>query len=290
MPSCIRPARRRRRAHRPAGRDRAARSATMARTAAMPSSRSAPRHRRAVEDRVGEALELAAVEVAVGAERPVPAGVGLAEDVDVARSCSTRGCRSSRRRCRSRRRSGSPRASPCGRRRSGRGGRRAPSAKVEVDEPAVGAEALGQPRLHRLDRRRRGSGRCRGGGCRGRACSSGGGRPWGSPAGLRAVGAGDDERLHRVGHRVAVGAVAVPGLERERWPISPSMKAFAASMPASKRFMWPTWSTLPERATPGGGSRPPRPRRRAASRRGRACRPRAPWRRPARGRRRRWRR
>ena len=35
------------------------------------------------------------------------------------------------------------------------------------------------------------------------------------------------------------------------WPISSSMKAFAASMPASKRFMWPTCSTLPERASTG---------------------------------------
>ena len=37
----------------------------------------------------------------------------------------------------------------------------------------------------------------------------------GVPGRLAGGGAGHDERLHRVGHRVAVGAVAVPGLERE---------------------------------------------------------------------------
>ena len=48
-------------------------------------------HRRAVEDGVGKAFELAAIEMSVGAERPAPGGVLLAEDLDLATTCSTRG-------------------------------------------------------------------------------------------------------------------------------------------------------------------------------------------------------
>ena len=142
--------------------------ATIARTAAMPSSSVAPHHRRAVEDRVGEAFDLAAVEVAVRAQRrgaswrrleedstslvlwnqgmwvfAVDAAV-LAVDLEALLAVHAHG-----------------------------------DGQIEVaeravgevhgHEPAVGAETFGQPRVDRRRSRRRGSGRCRPGGCRGSA-------------------------------------------------------------------------------------------------------------------------
>ena len=91
---------------------------------------------------------------------------------------------------------------------------------------------------------------CRPGGCRGRATSSAGGRPWGRrPAGAAAALV-TRERLDRVRHRVAVGGVAVPGLERHHG--ADLVADEAAPPPASagsKRRIVPTWSMRPLAST-----------------------------------------
>ena len=89
-----------------------------------------------------------------------------------------------------------------------------PSSKIDGHEPAIGAESLGKPGLDRLDRAEE----VAGGVEQVAAMRQHIVAPQirlGIDRWLAGVGAGDDQRLHGVGHRVAMRAVAVPGLEGE---------------------------------------------------------------------------
>ena len=234
-------------------------------------------HRRAIRGSLGKALELAAVEMAVGAQHATRGRASASRKMSTSLRLVVPGVdRSSRRRCRSRRRSGSPRASPCAPRPSGRGGRarrrrsprrrtsnrrriardsRASTATMSPPKIARRVDEMAAMRQHVV------------------AAQVG----LGIAGGLLRAGAGDDQRLHGIGHRVAMGAVAVPGLEREQFAhlvVDEGLGRLRARIEALHvADLQHLAATLrPSAAAP----RLPRPSRRPASRTAHACRPPAP--------------
>ena len=151
-----------------------------------------------------------------------------------------------------------------------------PSANSTLDEPAVSAPTLDAAAPAPRRSRRPGTAPCRRGGCRGRAGSSGVGRPSGRPADRRA-------RARRMDRAAACRSSRSGRPSRSTRPqasTSPICSATKSRAKAIARVEAAHGADLEhERRSPRRPSRAPRTPRRsrpAASRPGRACRPRSP--------------
>ena len=247
--------------------------ASITRIAASPSSTLAPSCGASGEDAVGEPLDLPAPDVRVLAERPVVLPVAWPRSTRPRSPGGTRGGSSWRRRCRARRRSGSPRASPSDGHRQVEVAERA-VGELDADEPAVRADALDQLGAARVTISAAEEAR------RVDQVAAVAEHVVAPPVALGVAGrlagvrAGPGDRLQVVGHRVAVGRVAVPRLQRDQ------LADLLADEVARERD---AGIEAPHRSRPAAPARSPAPRpaaartRRstapAASRPARACRP-----------------